>query len=348
MRLRDLLTVSFDHLAIGGDFNAGLRTPTRAALFSDFLRDNGLFCVDQLPISSIMHTFLSDASGASSWIDHFVCDAGFASRARSVNSLQCGYNLSDHLPISVTFDFCWTPSVAPSSVPLSSLCCRTNWDLVTDQHVQNFCSLLASRLPLLPEDAVSCVDPSCTSHSGAISDFLCSLLECISAAAAETLPLVTSFRSRRLPGWNDGARALKSKANFWHRVWLEAGSPSAGVLTELRKKAKSRSKYEVRRLKRREQFIRRDKLAGTFTPRNRKSFWREVKKLRGKSHSASHSVIDGVSDLCEVSDIFRDKLADTLNKYAKHPFDPSSLVMVEDDLHCCSALLRLFLRHLSI
>ena len=148
--------------------------------------------------------------------------------------------------------------------------------------------------------------------------------------------LVTSFHSRRLPGWNDGARALKSKANFWHRAWLEAGSPSAGVLTELRKKAKSRSKYEVRRLKRREQFIRCDKLAGAFTPRNRKSFWREVKKLRGKSHSASHSVIDGVSDPCEVSDVFRDKLADTLNKYAKHPFDPSSLVMVEDDLHFCS------------
>lgn len=62
----------------------------------------------------------------------------------------------------------------------------------------------------------------------------------------------------------DGARDLKSKANFWHWVWLEAGSPPAGVFTELKTKVKSHYKYKVRRLKRRAQFVMRKKLLLLF------------------------------------------------------------------------------------
>ena len=51
-------------------------------------------------------------------------------------------------------------------------------------------------------------------------------------------------------GWNDAAKVLRDKANFWYRVWLEAGSPSAGVLAVVKKKSKSHYKYEVRQLKR--------------------------------------------------------------------------------------------------
>ena len=47
--------------------------------------------------------------------------------------------------------------------------------------------------------------------------------------------------------------------NFWHKVWLEAGSPSSGVLFHIKRRAKSRYKYAVRRLKRRHHFILREK-----------------------------------------------------------------------------------------
>ena len=102
--------------------------------------------------------------------------------------------------------------------------------------------------------------------------FLQSFLDCISTASLEALPSTVSTHTHVTPGWNDFAKDLKYKANFWHRVWLEAGSPSSGVLTQIKKKAKYHFKYEVRRLKRREQYIRREKLTSAFSIRNKKKF----------------------------------------------------------------------------
>ncbi len=70
-------------------------------MLSDFLRERNLVCVDQLPPSTITHTYWCDTTGASSHIDHFVCDASLATLAVSVVPLQCGSNLSDHLPIVI-------------------------------------------------------------------------------------------------------------------------------------------------------------------------------------------------------------------------------------------------------
>ena len=42
------------------------------------------------------------------------------------------------------------------------------------------------------------------------------------------------------------------KADFWHRIWLKAGSPSSGVLFLIKKNSKSLCKYAVRRLERRQ------------------------------------------------------------------------------------------------
>ena len=330
-------TVVFDHVVIAGDFNVDSRASSpRATLFCDFLQDRDLVCVDQLPLSSVTHTYTSEASGTTSWIDHVVCDADLALLVLSVSPLQYGSNLSDHHPISATVNFRCTDSLVPEAALPFQPCHRTNWDLVGEQHIKLFHNLLVSRLPRIPEELVSCVDPFCKSHQGAITDFLHSFLNCISLVSVESLPSVVPGPSRRLPGWNDSARNLKCKANFWYQVWLEAGSPPAGVLAELKKKAKSRYKYEVRRLKRRAQFIKREKLAAAYSARNKKNFWKEVKRLRGQSRSAMHPVIDGESNVNGISEVFRDKLAATLNKYAAHPFDPATLELTKDESCCCS------------
>ncbi len=39
-----------------------------------------------------------------------------------------------------------------------------------------------------------------------------------------------------------------SRKLTWHKVWREAGSPSAGVLHQIKVSSKRRFKYEVRRL----------------------------------------------------------------------------------------------------
>ena len=44
-------------------------------------------------------------------------------------------------------------------------------------------------------------------------------------------------------------------ANFWHRVLIEAGWPSAGLLFNIKMNAKKKFKYQVKRLKRHQLYI---------------------------------------------------------------------------------------------
>ena len=328
--------VSFDHLIIGGDFNVDLNVPSpRVTMFSDFIRDHILVCVDQLPASTISYTYFCETTCASSWIDHFVCDSDLALQMQKVGSLQYGSNLSDHLPLYVVFNLCYSSSPVSEPALHSRPGLHTNWDLVADQHVQHFYSLLTSNLPQLSDEIISCVDPCCKSHSDEITDFLHSFLDCISIASIEALPAKAHIHTCRMPGWNDKARELRNSANFWHWIWLEAGSPSAGVLTELKKKTKSRYKYEVRRLKRRKSFIMREKLAASFLRGNKKFFWKEVKRLHGKTRPTLNPVVDGIGDIQQISEVFCNKLAATLNKHNRFSFDPTTLELVDNDLRSC-------------
>ena len=86
------------------------------------------------------------------------------------------------LPISATLNLICSPSTMPESASHSSTCHHTNWDLVTEEHIEVFRTLLASTLPELPDEVVSCADPFCESHLGAITDFRAVFLESCSLA----------------------------------------------------------------------------------------------------------------------------------------------------------------------
>ena len=85
----------------------------------------------------------------------------------------------------------------------------------------------------------------------------------------------------------------------------------AGVITQIKKAAKSRFKYEVRRLKRRQLHIRRRKMAEAFASHNSRNFWSEVKKVNKKSKGqVCVSSIDGVSGDLSISNLWATKLRD--------------------------------------
>ena len=70
----------------------------------------------------------------------------------------------------------------------------------------------------------------------------------IVSCASHCIPSRSSSNTHMIPGWKDGVHLLKRAANFWYKVWKEAGYPTSGVLFQLKKHAKSRFKYGIRRL----------------------------------------------------------------------------------------------------
>ena len=81
---------------------------------------------------------------------------------------------------------------------------------------------------------------------------------------------------KRLAGWNN------DKPILWNKIWREAGCPSVGVLSQLRKRAKSRYKYPVRRLVRNQDLMRRKHMAEAMVSDSSRDFWHEVNRCKSR------------------------------------------------------------------
>ena len=104
---------------------------------------------------------------------------------------------------------------------------RTAWRQVNLLHLLDvFRFQIKNSLPTIPSGLLSCCNPVCADHHSLLDDISFKLCSRVLKTACPSVNL------RVIPaGWNDAARMLKSKANFWHNIWREAGSPATGVAT---------------------------------------------------------------------------------------------------------------------
>ena len=124
-------------------------------------------------------------------------------------------------------------------------------------------------------------------------------------------------------------RGAKEKTDFWHKIWIDAGSLRSGVLFQIKKNAKSRYKYQVRKLKRREKHIRNQKLLNSFLKSNPTEFWREVKRAQMSSKNHNSPIVNGLSDPEAISNKLSSKFSETLNRIC---FFESDLLIHSSDL----------------
>ena len=199
---------------------------------------------------------MRDDGSATSWVDHFLCSEQLVPSFSSFSLGGSGSNLSDHQPLVAVFNrsFNLTPnsaSVFSSSASASSFSASQSkpsiaWHHASPVQITAYCDLVAHSLLASPTEVLCCTNPDCTSHLRVLESYCDSLCNILKVSAELTLPL--SRQGRVIPGWNKAASVLKSKANFWHRVWREAGYTCSGVLFDIKRHSRSRFKYEVRRL----------------------------------------------------------------------------------------------------
>ena len=77
-------------------------------------------------------------------------------------------------------------------------------------------------------------------------------------------------------------------------MWTEAGCPSAGGLSTIKRHAKKRYKYEVRRLKRTRLFTLRTRVARSFAMKRKDNFWSDIRRLNSSGPSSASPVVDGI------------------------------------------------------
>ena len=309
----------YDNVIICGDFNVDFCRPghNHDHLMS-FMRDYNLICADLN--SSIKYTYRRDDCSVFSWPDHVLTLAHHAQSITRVSTLESVDNFSDHLPLVFTLDLqhhlSLTPNhtTAPSAMGGNDSNHAVNWEKVTDADKNNFCEFISSHLSDVPESLLLCCDSTCSAHFKILDDVCSKLLKCIEDGAKKYLP---KLRQKRpvVPGWNDSARPLCKSAKFWHRIWLECGCPISGVLFQIKKNAKKRYKYEVRRLRRQEDHIRSELMGQALSQSRTRDFWKEVRRLTksSKGRRFNAPVIDGLSNQDEIADMFSERMQDLLN-----------------------------------
>ena len=116
---------------------------------------------------------------------------------------------------------------------------KIDWSKVTSTDADRFCDMVSKHLPSFPQEILNCSIHDCTAHHEAIDLYTQSFVSVLESCSLLCFPSFTSSPASlpKLPGWNDGTGKLQKMSVFWHRVWVEAGYPSAGVLFKIKRNA---------------------------------------------------------------------------------------------------------------
>ena len=212
---------------------------------------------------------------------------------------------------------------------------------------QDYQDLISEQLSDPPVELLCCSQPDCSIHNDLLDGYADHIMDPLLNCAFRCLPCRSSS-PRKVVGWNNTAGKLKEASIFWHKVWEEAGCPTSGVLSTIKQCAKKRYKYEIRRLKRRKQFLLRDRLARSFAMKKKSTFWSNVKRLN------CSPVVDGVRGPTNIASIFASRFSALLNKHSPSPryslltsiqasltvSDLSSVIVSEDNVSCAISQLK--------
>ena len=116
-----------------------------------------------------------------------------------------------------------------------------------------------------------------------------------------------------MPGWSDSVAPFRNNAHFWHNVWTSAGKPINCNLHNIMKRTRNLYLFQVRKIKRSENLIKKNKLLDACLNGNEDIF-KEIKKLR-KHEPKVATTIDGVD--MNVDEHFRsiyEKLYNSVNE----------------------------------
>ena len=98
-------------------------------------------------------------------------------------------------------------------------------------------------------------------------------------------------------------------------MWCDSGCPSSGVLFQIKKNSKKRFKYEVRRLRRQQEHIRREQLGSALSQSRSNDFWKVVRNITKSTQGTRSNApcVDQCSCDADIANVFSTKLQDLLN-----------------------------------
>jgi len=107
-------------------------------------------------------------------------------------------------------------------------------------------------------------------------------LSCACTAAAAIPHSAYRSQTRRIPGWSERIDPLREKSIFWQCLWIDCGRPRSGVVADCMRRTRAAYHSAIRRARRDEESIVRERIAEAFLTDPTRHFWEEVKRIRKK------------------------------------------------------------------
>ena len=207
-------------------------------------------------------------------------------------------NNSDHSPIYCVIDDEEIEACAPKLLLGKE---KPSWKKADQIQKQNYSAELDRRLGQLyiPRSLTECKDVHCkdSSHIEESDQFMTSLLFLVETSAFETLPITKPHINKLkkcVPGWAENVRPFRENAHFWSQVWKSADRPINTELHKIMKRTRNIYHYQVKKCKKSEDIIKRNKLLDACVNGNGNIFT-EIKKMR-KSKPVVATSMDNEND----------------------------------------------------
>ena len=234
-------------------------------------------------ISTVDHIFWNDACNDK------IVDAGV---------VHVPENASDHCPVYCVVDIGQIPPEDHQNTKPSPP--KPCWKKASQDQKNQFSVSLETELSniILPDSLLHCRDVHCDdpSHSADADSIIIEVLQRVEKSAYENLPVpvppkVKSNKSNK-PGWSTEVHPYRENAHFWHKIWMSAGRPINTQLHQIMKRTKNVFHYQVRKLKKSQEIISKNKLLDACLNGSGDLF-SEIKKLRNAKPCVANSM-DGV------------------------------------------------------
>lgn len=291
-----------------GDFNADVSRSS--SLFGgkllDFCNDQSWVCADLalLGTSSNSFTYLSDAHGTTSWLDHCIAtEAGL----NIVDSIYISNDVyySDHFPLIIN---CNIDMLIPKIDKAHSHSInRVIWGTRNKEQKCNYANLCFEYLDLYEWPTITCKVASCNDchHHSLIDTYYKQIINSITKAAKDSCQGKIRNNKKPVIGWNHHVKECHAVARQYYQLWNFYGRPTQGNVYNNMIHSKKIFKNKIRWCQLNETKIKMDIIATYRNSKDFGNFWKETNKLNYKSNRPLS--VEGNQDPSSIANLFVDK-----------------------------------------
>lgn len=319
------------HIIIGGDMNLDVK---RGNAHDKYYKDwcDRLECcyVHTLSDCTIDYTYNDPAKNCFSCLDHFTVNRHLQRQIVSASVCDEPLNPSYHMPVLLNIN------ITPDRINLcDGNANRKNvvaWHKINEFHINAYHDGQEQFLSHIDYFNVAyCNDTLCknASHRHQIDVWCDELVKCC-LISDNVFPNVNNNGKSCRPGWSCEVKPYRDDCVFWHRIWKDAGCPRNGVVYDVMKLTKKQYVYANRRNKRKQDVVRKEKMATAIANDNMRDFFKEVKKLEPKINVPVP--IDGIIESKAIAQHFASKYDGLFNSV---PSDPDVMLSIRKYIDDC-------------